>query len=165
MFGVVSADPAPGPELVLRAVPVTGSLSGLASTKAWVQRVGGGPPAVQQFAGIGRNSVSIWGEPTACSGAHPSVLWSAQGAGPSAPSLLLLLTHVAQGEYQQMWGQKQQHGFLLLRAQCTVQVSLLPHLLSPRHSRSPGMPPSAALMSPGRTACWGTPSLPVARPF
>lgn len=161
----MSADPAPGPELVLRAVPVTGSLSGLASTKAWVQRVGGGPPAVQQFAGIGRNSVSIWGEPTACSGAHPSVLWSAQGAGPSAPSLLLLLTHVAQGEYQQMWGQKQQHGFLLLRAQCTVQVSLLPHLLSPRHSRSPGMPPSASLMSPGRTACWGTPSLPVARPF
>ena len=94
VFGVASADPAPGPELVLQTVPVTGSLSGLASTKAWGRGVGGGPLAVEQFAGTRGNSVSVWGEPTALSGAHPSVLWSAQGPGPGALSLPLLLTNL-----------------------------------------------------------------------
>ena len=49
--------------------------------------------AVEQFAGIRGNPVSAGGEPTAQSGAHPSMLRSAQGAGPGVPSLLLLLTH------------------------------------------------------------------------
>jgi len=42
VLGVAPADPAPGPELVLRMVPVTGSLSGLAGTEAWRHGVGGG---------------------------------------------------------------------------------------------------------------------------
>ena len=121
---------------------------------------------MEQFAGAGGNSVSVWGEPTALSGAHPSMLWSAQGAGPGALSLPLLLTHKdninKRGDRR---SSRALFSFLGRRAQFRFPCCHTFSLQDTGLPGSPGMPSSSALMSPGRAARWRTPSLPVGRAF
>lgn len=148
MFGVASADPAPGLELVLQTVPVTGSPSGLAGTKAWGHGVGGGPLWLRSNSQASEGIQSSFGENPQLSGAPHFVLWSAQRAGPGAlvPATASNPRGTRRISTNAGTEEATEATFLLLRVQCTVQVSLLPHL-SPRH-RAPWEPCHAILLCP-----------------
>lgn len=146
-FGVASADPAPGLELVVWSVPVTGSLSGLASTEAWGHGVGGGPLRLWSNSEASDGIQSPSGEiPQLYLEPLPSVLCFAQGAGRGAPSLPLLLTHVAQGEYQQTWDRRSNRSCTSPSRDtaCSSGFPATSPSLSPRHS-SPQDPCHAIL--------------------
>lgn len=104
-------------------------LQGLAGTEAWDHEVGGEPRWLY-------NNLQVLEFHLCLGKAHsPSggltVLSSVWVAGSGAPRLPVVLTHVAQGEYQHC-GHRSSNGALypLLGAHCTIHVSL-PYLLSP----------------------------------
>jgi len=106
----------------------------------------------------GRTHSSVWSPPLhapVCTGCWP---WCPVPAAASNPP--------AQGEHQQMWGQKKQQKQLSCSGY-SAQFRFPCYLAFPLQGAglpgSPTMPCSSAPMSPGRAACWRTASLPVGR--